>query len=130
VSRRKLTAKAQDDARHVRFVLEHSSLAEYIELSSDDPEWCEIEQAHDRRFIIDTMKRTKPKRGKGRPGRHNKLLILYAAAKIKAADGYYTKLAAGLKMTPKKLTDLVNRPANRPYFDRMVGKIRKAKVAP
>ena len=130
MSRRKLTAKAREDARrqHVKFVLEHSSLAEYVELSSDDPEWREIEKTHDRRFIIDTMKRAKPKRRRGRPIKFDKHLVLTAAAKIKAAGGYYTSLVPRFKMTPKQLTDFVNRKDNKPYFDRKVEEFRRSKL--
>ena len=66
------------------------------------------------------------KRPKGRPNAPDKFQKLDRAAKAKAETGHYTQVAAGLRTTPKSLSDLVRN--NRSYFDRKVEDLRKREV--
>lgn len=89
------------------------------------PELVEILKTVPFSEIIEAVRAMKKKRGKGRPANPRKLEILAAAARVRAAGGHYSKLAARFKLTPKQLTDLVQ--DNRTYFNLKVREFRTTK---
>lgn len=71
--------------------------------------------------VIEMLKRSeKQKRRKGRPARANLDLILNAAAKAMAKTGRYTQVAARLGLSPRQLSNLIQRKRNRLAFDKKV----------
>jgi hypothetical protein len=90
-----------------------------------DPEFLEIEGIHySVKELAEAVRaQKKKKRRQGRPTIPNKFAILDAAALAKVRDGRYTQIAAKWKLTPRQLSNLVER--NRPYFDGKVKSLLK-----
>jgi hypothetical protein len=88
-----------------------------------DPEFVEIKRTTTVPEIIEAMRaQKKTKRSKGRPATFDRNKILDVAAKTRAEGDAYTRLASRFHLSPKQLTNLVER--NRSYFDRKVREFR------